>query len=89
MQQISTQQPLHELQVVTIIHPKETAYRRRMPVSAMTDYLIAHGMPLDILLFLLYLPLVVLCLVIAKQVVGYTIGNMYYVLLVAMVYVLL
>lgn len=83
IQQLVNWQSLQQLTVVRLLHPNDNSTARWLPLSKATDYLLTHGVSITFLLFLLCIPLVVLCLVILKQVVWFQIGGIYYILLVA------
>ncbi len=69
VQQILHEKPLQNLDVVRLVHPKEGTRTWRLPVAFAVDYLLIHGMSISFLVFLLSLPVAILCLVILKQVV--------------------
>jgi hypothetical protein len=83
IQQLLNGQSLAQLDVVRLVHPQESTTGRRLPLSKATDYLLTHGMSINFLLFLLCTPIIVLCLVILKQVVGLNVWGIYYLLLTA------
>lgn len=83
IQVLLNEQPLEQLEVVRLMHPNEATTTRWLPLSKATDYLLIHGMSITFLLFLLCIPLVVLCLVILKQIVWFNVGGIYYLLLAA------
>ena len=83
VQQLINWNSLQQLDVVRVFHPQDTANRRWLPLSKITDYLLTHGMSINFLLFLLCTPLIALCLVILKQVVWFNVGGVYYLIFAA------
>jgi hypothetical protein len=81
IQQLLNGQSLGQLDVVRLVHLQDNTTSRRLPLSKATDYLLTNGMSINFLLFLLGIPIIVLCLVILKQVVGLNVWGIYYLLL--------